>query len=243
MKVLVVDDEKPARQRLMRLIANLPQHECVAEAENGQQALLMADRYQPDVVLLDIRMPGMDGIEAAHHFAAQADPPAVIFTTAFSDHALEAFEAHAVDYLLKPVKIERLAEALDNSARLNRAQLGDHLGEIENESVRQHICARIRGNLVLVSLEDIYYFRAEQKYITVRHAGGELLIEEPLKALEQEFSQEFHRVHRNGLVRIDKIAGMQNKAGQHLVFFQDIEDRLEVSRRHLSGVRNILKKL
>jgi len=243
MKVLVVDDEQPARQRLKRLLNELADHQCVAEAENGRQALERVEQYQPEVVLLDIRMPGMDGLEAAQHLALRDDPPAVIFTTAFSDHALEAFEAHAVDYLLKPIKLERLQAALDNCSRLNRAQLAERLQQVDQQSARQHICARVRGNLVLVPLEDIYYFRAEQKYITVRHSGGELLIEEPLKSLEEEFVEDFHRIHRNALVRIDKIAGMENKPGMHQVFFDGIDDRLEVSRRHLSGVRNILKKL
>lgn len=243
MQILIVDDEKPARDRLQRLISSLEGYQVVGEAQNGEEALQQTERLQPDIILMDIRMPGMDGLEAALHLSRQQTPPAIIFTTAFSDHALEAFESHAVDYLLKPVKIERLQSALESCSQLNRAQMQDRLDSMINQDVRQHICARVRGNLVLISLEDIFYFRAEQKYVTVRHSGGELLIEEPLKTLEQEFSKDFHRVHRNALVRLDKVAGMKNHADGHQIFFNEIEDKLEISRRHLSGVRKLLKSL
>lgn len=243
MKILIVDDEKPARDRLRRLIDNLNDYSVVGEAHDGEQALQKCEQYQPDIVLMDIRMPGMDGLEAASQLSHQATPPAIIFTTAFADHALEAFESHAVDYLLKPVKLERLHEALDSCSQLNRAQLQETLVEVMSDDVRQHICARVRGHLVLIALEDIFYFRAEQKYVTVRHAGGEVLIEEPLKALELEFAKDFHRVHRNALVRLDKVAGMKNNSDGHRIFFHEIEDKLEISRRHLSGVRKLLKNL
>lgn len=243
MKILIVDDEKPARDRLRRLVDGLPDYQVVGEAQNGEEALQLNESNRPDIILMDIRMPGMDGLEASQHLSRLAQPPAIIFTTAFSDHALEAFESHAIDYLLKPVKLERLQDALHACSQMNRAQLQDTLEEVINEGARQHICARVRGNLVLIALEDIYYFHAEQKYVTVRHVGGEVLIEEPLKALEQEFDQEFHRIHRNALVRLDKIGGMKNNPDGHQVFFNDIEDRLEISRRHLSGVRKILKSL
>ena len=243
MNILIVDDEKPARDRLKRLIGNMPDYSVIGEACNGSEAVNLSEQHQPDVILMDIRMPGMDGLEAARHISKDAHPPAIIFTTAFSDHALEAFEANAMDYLLKPVKIDRLQEAIESSGRLNRLQIKEQLEVLDDHEVRQHICARVRGNLVLIALEDIYYFQAEQKYVTVRHSGGEVLIEEPLKSLEQEFSEPFYRIHRNALVRLDKIAGMKNSAGSHQVFFTDIDDKLEVSRRHLPGVRKILKNL
>ena len=153
----------------------------------------MAQSLEPDIVLLDIRMPGMDGIEAARHIAKLDEPPAVIFVTAFSDHALEAFETHAVDYLLKPVKQERLQAALDASIRPTRAQTSRSNGVLSELEPRQHICARVRGSLVLVPIENIYYFHAEQKYVTVRHTEGEVLIEDALKGLETEFGDRFHR--------------------------------------------------
>ena len=243
MKILIVDDEKPARDRLNRLIDSLDDYQVVGMAQHGQQALELSEQLSPDIILMDIRMPGMDGLEAAQHLSRQSEPPAIIFTTAFSDHALEAFETHAVDYLLKPVKLERMQAALDACQQMNRAQLHQTLEKVVNEDIRQHICARVRGNLVLIALQDIYYFHAEQKYVTVRHSGGEVLIEEPLKSLEQEFAEDFHRIHRNALVRLDKVAGMKNNADGHQVFFDGIDDQLEVSRRHLSGVRKILKSM
>jgi len=243
MNILIVDDEKPARDRLRRLVGGLDSYRVVGEARNGNEAVEQTEHSNPDIVLLDIRMPGMDGLEAARHITNKEQPPAIIFTTAFSDHALEAFEAHAIDYLLKPVKIERLQQALESCSRTNKAQIKDKIDVVAEQEVRNHICARVRGNLVLVPLEDIYYFHAEQKYVTVRHVGGEVLIEEPLKSLEQEFSEQFYHVQRNALVRLDKIAGMKNNAEGHQVFFSEIEEQLEVSRRHLPSVRKILKNL
>jgi two-component system response regulator AlgR len=242
-KILIVDDEKPARDRLARMVREINTHELVGEAVNGLEALGLAQSLEPDIVLLDIRMPGMDGIEAARHIAKLDEPPAVIFTTAFSDHALEAFETHAVDYLLKPVKLERLQAALDATIRPTRAQAsrsGDVLSELEP---RQHICARVRGSLVLVPIEKIYYFHAEQKYVTVRHDEGEVLIEDPLKVLEAEFGDRFYRIHRNALVSLSRLAGMQSENDGHQVTFRDIDDALEVSRRHLPGVRKIIRNL
>ena len=243
MKILIVDDEKPARDRLSRMVGELGQHELVGEAVNGVEALGMSQSREPDIVLMDIRMPGMDGIEAARHISRLDEPPAVIFTTAFSDHALEAFETHAVDYLLKPVKQERLKDALDAAIRPTRAQAarsGDALSGLEP---RQHICARVRGSLVLVPIDNIFYFHAEQKYVTVRHREGEVLIEDALKALETEFGDRFFRIHRNALVSLEALGGMQSDNDGHLVTFRDIDDKLEVSRRHLPGVRKIIRNL
>jgi len=242
-KILIVDDEKPARNRLSRMVGELGQHELVGEAVNGVEALGMSQSREPDIVLMDIRMPGMDGIEAARHISRLDEPPAVIFTTAFSDHALEAFETHAVDYLLKPVKQDRLKAAIDAAIRPTRAQAarsGDALSGLEP---RQHICARVRGSLVLVPIDSIYYFHAEQKYVTVRHREGEVLIEDALKALETEFGDRFFRIHRNALVSLEALGGMQSDNDGHLVTFRDIEDKLEISRRHLPGVRKIIRNL
>jgi two-component system response regulator AlgR len=243
MKILIADDEKPARDRLKRLLGTMPDYAVVAEASNGNEAVDYNEQQQPDIILMDIRMPGMDGLEAAKFISQHERPPAIIFTTAFSDHALEAFEAYAMDYLLKPVRVERLQQAIETCSRVNRAQILEQLNEITQTEVRKHICARVRGNLVLIALEDIYYFQAEQKYVTVRHTGGEVLIEEPLKTLEVEFKETFYRIHRNALVRLDKIAGMRNNPDGHQIFFTDIEDKLEVSRRHLPSVRKILKNM
>jgi two-component system response regulator AlgR len=242
-KILIVDDEKPARARLARMLGVLDDHELVGEAINGVEALGMAQSLEPDIVLMDIRMPGMDGIEAARHIARLEQPPAVIFTTAYSDHALEAFETHAVDYLLKPVKQDRLQAAIDAASRPTRAQATRSDDLLSGLEPRQHICARVRGSLVLVPIDDIYYFHAEQKYVTVRHRGGEVLVEDALKTLETEFGDRFIRIHRNALVSQAALGGMQSDNDGHMVTFRDIEDRLEISRRHLPGVRKIIKNL
>lgn len=243
MKILIVDDEEPARSRLNRLLDDDNGHRVVGEASNGEEALQQAQRLEPDVVLMDIRMPGIDGIEAARHLSQLEQPPAVIFTTAFADHALEAFETHAVDYLLKPVKKDRLLSALEAAAKPTRAQAAQRSEVLSTVETRRHICARVRGDLVLVPVEEIYYFLADQKYVTVRHREGEVLIEDSLKNLETEFADQFHRVHRNALVSVDELAGMHNDDHGHYVQFRDIEDELEISRRHLPGVRKLIKNL
>ncbi len=243
MKVLIVDDEKPARDRLNRMIEKLDGYQVAGQADNGHSAIEMATSVQADIVLMDIRMPGLDGIQAALHLSELKHPPAVIFTTAFTDHALDAFKTHAVDYLLKPVKKEQLQTALEAARKPTRAQAeqsGELLSSIET---RQHICARVRGNLILVKIEDIYYFHADQKYVTVRHRDGEVLIEDALKNLEKEFSDRFVRIHRNALINLDYLAGMRAEDDGQFVRFNGIDDTLEISRRHLPSIRKIIRNL
>ena len=243
MKVLIVDDEKPARDRLARLISELVDFDVVGQAANGQQAIELAISSEADIVLMDIRMPGLDGIQAARHLSDLQYPPAIIFTTAYADHALEAFETHAVDYLLKPVKNVKLQKALDAAQKPTRAQVEQNNELLSTIEMRQHICARVRGNLELIKIEDIYYFQADHKYVTVRHRDGQMLIEESLKSLEKEFEGRFIRIHRNALINLDFIAGMRSQDdGQHLRF-KEIEETLEISRRHLSSIRKIIKNL
>lgn len=240
MKVLIVDDEAPARARLRRLIEGLEEHEVVGEAADGAEAVRAAESQRPDLVLLDVRMPGMDGLEAARHLAGADPPPAIVFTTAYGDHALEAFETQAVDYLLKPVRSERLAQALAGARRSTRAQLaavGD--GEV---APRAQICARLGGEMALVPVAEVLYFLAEHKYVTVRHLNGEVLIEESLKQLEREFGDRFLRIHRNALVAAARVGGLRrDRNGRHRVWFKDADETLEVSRRHLPGVRKRLR--
>ncbi len=244
MRVLIVDDEALARDRLRQLCSDIPSVDIVGEAADGAQAIQLCAQLQPDVVLLDVRMPGMDGIETAQHLNAQELSPAIIFTTAFDDYAVQAFGVHAVGYLLKPVRQEKLAEALNSAARMNRVQLAAlRQHEPENKN-RSHISARVRGNIVLIPVNDIYYFQADQKYITVRHEGGEVLIEEALKDLEEEFGNRFARIHRNALVCLNRVAGLERDAlGRTLISLRGVNDKLEVSRRHLPELRATLKHL
>ncbi len=240
MKILIADDEALARTRLRRLVEEIDGYDIVGEAANGREALLLSDKTQPDVLLLDIRMPGMDGLEAARHLATLENPPAVIFTTAYGDHALEAFAAHALDYLLKPIRKERLAQALTHVRKLNRAQSAA-LSSVDAAQARSHICARVRGTLQLVPVGEIVYFLADQKYVTVRHSGGSVLIEESLKTLETEFSTAFTRIHRNALVAAAHIIGLERDNDGHVhVRLHGVTERLEVSRRHAAELRQRL---
>ena len=183
MKLLIVDDEPPARERLRRLLAEIEDCEVIAEAGNGEEALSRCGELRPDVVLLDVRMPGLSGIQIARHIDTLEDPPAVIFTTAYDQYAVEAFETEAVGYLLKPVRKEKLAHALRHAARISPSRLVKVAESARIEHRRDQICARLGEQLRLIPIADIYYFLADQKYVTVKHRGGESLIDESLKTL------------------------------------------------------------
>lgn len=241
MKILIVDDEQLARQRLRYMLTISDEHTIIGEAATGEQALTLSQNLSPDLVFMDIRMPGMDGLEAANYLSRLENPPAIVFTTAFSEHALSAFDSNAVAYLLKPVKQDQLDHAIQSASRLNRAQI-TQLKNDEHPNSRSNICVKIRGKLELVSIEDIVYFKADQKYITLRTEDHEYLIEESLKALEIEFENRFTRIHRNALVAEHFISGLQkNSQGHVCLSFKYIEDLLEISRRHLPTVRKALK--
>jgi len=242
MKVLIVDDEPLARERLARMVSALEGYAVVGEASNGLAALEQAQGLEPEVILLDIRMPGMDGLETARHLAELTEPPAVIFCTAYEEHAIQAFDLQAVGYLLKPVRSANLAAVLAKARRVNKAQLVA-LGEQDSQR-RTHISARTRRGIELIPVEDIRYFQADQKYVTVRHKGGEVIIDEPLRDLEEEFGELFVRIHRNALIAAGHIEGLQRSAaGQPEIRLRDISETLAVSRRHLAGVRRIMKHL
>jgi two-component system response regulator AlgR len=233
LRALIVDDEPPARDRLRRLLEEMPRVSVIAEAGNGREALELCAAHSPDVVLLDIRMPGMDGIEAARHLGRMQTPPAVIFTTAYDEHALEAFETQALGYLLKPVRREKLARAIRHAARLAAPQLLRLAERTRLGRRRTHVCARHGEQLRLIPVEDIYFFCADQKYVTVRHRGGSDLIDESLRALADEFSPDFLRVHRNSLVALRHVRALERNAeGQYLVRLKETEETLPVSRRH-----------
>ena len=235
LRVLIVDDEAPARERLRSLLAELDQADVIGEAVTGEQALQRTVELAPDVVLLDVRMPGIDGIEAARHMNVLEQPPAVIFTTAYDEYAMKAFDAQAAGYLLKPIRKEKLAAALAHANRLTRSQLQ---GLTRKSEVRSHIAARHREGLRLIPVDEVQFFFAEQKYTTVRHLKGEDLIEDSLRALEDEFGSGFVRVHRNALVSVRYLEGIErNDDGQYFVKLRGCEAPLQVSRRMASELR------
>ena len=237
-RVLIVDDEPPARERLRRLLGELGDLEVAAEASTGEQAVRLAGELHPDVVLLDVRMPGMNGLEAARHMALLPEPPAVVFTTAYDAYAVDAFDAQAVGYLLKPVRAEKLGAALRRAARLAGTQLARIAAGDPQRTARTHVAARLGDQVRLIPVPDIYYFAADQKYTTVRHQGGSDLIEDSLRTLEDEFAAQFVRVHRNALVSVHRLAAIERDSlGQCHVVLRDINERLAVSRRLASELR------
>ena len=245
MKVLIVDDEKPARQRLAAMLAGIDDCSVAGEAGNGREAVEMAEALAVDAVLMDIAMPVMDGLEAAQHLSRLEPRPAVIFCTAYDEHALAAFEAAAVDYLVKPVRLERLVEALERARRQRLAATpGVPSGTPVALRQRSHLAARLRGNLRLIPIEDVHYLQAEEKYVLVHHARGEDLIEESLKSLEQEFADRFLRIHRNCLVANDEFLELRRLPdGQVQAVLRHGKAPLEVSRRCVPALRERLKHL
>lgn len=230
LKVLIVDDEPPARERLRSLLAEIGEVEVIGESVSGQEALAHAYELAPDVVLLDVRMPGMGGLEAARHLTVLEEPPAVIFTTAYDQYAVEAFEAHAVGYLLKPVRKEQLAASLARAGRLNRPQLQKLAASAEAR--RSHIAARRREGVRLIPVGEVQYFLADQKYTTVRHLNGEDLVEDSLRLLESEFGNSFVRIHRKALVSVKYLERIERNAeGAYFVRLRGCESPLQVSRR------------
>lgn len=237
--VLIVDDEAPARERLRAQVADIRGFEVIAEAENGMAALELANQHMPDIVLLDVRMPGLDGIEVARHLASAAEPPAVIFTTAFDEYALQAFETQAVAYLLKPIRAEKLAAALAQASRLTRPQLQQVAVAARFAERRTHISVRDRNGLRLVAVDDVLYFLADQKYTTIKHTQGEDLIDESLKSLEDELGAAFVRIHRNALVNTRYLERIDREPdGQYFVRLRGSPEPLAVSRRMAGDLKD-----
>lgn len=255
MKVLIVDDEPLARTRLVRLLQEQPDYTVVAEASNGEQAIALCNTHNPDVILMDIRMPLMDGLQAARHLASIDEPPAVIFCTAYNDYALDAFDANAVDYLLKPVNRGKLAQALKKAQTLNRVQLTTLITAADQRAEdkpavagqRSHLSVKSARGIELVPIDQVRYFLADHKYVTVYHWADEgikeLLIDDPLKELELEFESRFVRIHRNALVAVAHIQGLEKTAEGMRLKLADITNGPLVSRRHLSAVRALLQHL
>jgi len=246
-KVLIVDDEKPARDRLRQILDDEDDYEVVAEAANGRDAVALATEHEPDIVLLDIRMPGLDGIETAHHLNAMERTPAIVFTTAYDEYAIDAFDARAIGYVLKPVRRARLAAALEHASKLARKTLRDVASQANMDTERRHVCARVQGELKLIPLTDVRCFLADQKYVRVDHDKGQNLIDDSLKSLANEFSTRFVRIHRGALVAVDRIERIEKSAdGKSRAVLRDgshVDDKeLIISRRHVAEVRRRLKE-
>jgi len=237
-KVLIVDDEPLARIRLRRLLQKKPDVDIVGEARSGFEAVQMTDQCLPDIVLMDVRMPEMDGLDAARRIAKSVPPPAVIFCTAFEDFALRAFDAKAFAYLLKLIKAIELDEALQRAASATRAQLNG-----QTPSHRRHLCSRTHNGLELVAVEQIRLLQADQKYVTAYTAEGETVLSDTLKDIEKEFSQFFIRVHRSALVARNAIEGLTYAEGHMAVKLRDIPIQPIVSRRLEPKLRQLVPQL
>jgi len=241
-RILIADDEAPARARLRDLLDECRESfplAIVDEARNGREALDVLNREKIDIVLLDIRMPEMDGLEAARHMAGMADPPAIIFTTAFDSYAIKAFEVNAIDYLLKPIRVERLLVAL-NKTRAAPPVSRQALDAAANQP-RRHLSVHERGKIILVPVAEILYLRAELKYVTVKTVEREHLVEESLTHLEEEFAESFVRIHRNCLVARAAIACFERNAEESesgwAVVSKGTNEKLPVSRRQHGVVK------
>ena len=240
MKVLIVDDEALARERLSRLLQRIMPEAEVREASNGLQAVSMATEETPELILLDIRMPGMDGIEVASQLQDMEESPAVVFCTAYDNYALEALEQQAVAYLLKPVREEQLRAAIERAGRVNRMQLASLSAA---DGARTHISSETHRGMELVSVEDVRCFIAEQKYVSVCYPEGKMLIPDSLKELEQEFGEQLVRVHRNALVALAHVVGLRRVDHEGwCVELDGIEMSPQVSRRHLNNVKERLRQ-
>lgn len=240
-RILLVDDEPLARERLKRLLQEHGDFEVVAEAGDGEAAMSWLRQYRCDLVLLDIQMPGKTGLQVAEEIQRLEYVPLVVFCTAYDEHALQAFRVKAIDYLMKPIAKDDLSRALQRAVEW----LDQHADEAETISgTRTHISARTHNGMQLIPLADIVYFLADQKYVSVHHTGGETLIDESLKHLEDEFSDHFLRVHRSALVsrqRIERLEALEESG--HEVYLKGLAEGIAVSRRHLPAVRKAMKAL
>jgi two-component system response regulator AlgR len=236
LRILIIDDEPPARIRLKRMLEKSPDCAVVGEAASGQEALAQVAALLPDMLLLDISMPGLDGMTLARRLSEQDPSPAVVFCTAWPDQALEAFDCDAVDYLVKPVRLERLQTALDKVRRL--------VGGDEQQARGPFLRSKVGGRTSLVALNDVICLLAEDKYTTVIHLTGRTVINDSLVDLEKRFTTHLLRIHRNALVAPGRIRGLRNiSSGAVCLELEGTDIRPEVSRRKLSTVRQILREM
>lgn len=258
-RLFIVDDEAPARARLKILLSDIAAecpHELAGEADRAQAAMDGIADARPDIVLLDVQMPGMTGVELAAHLMKQQAPPAVIFVTAYDEYAFKAFEVHALDYLLKPVRAARLAEAIRRVGELRAQALPQGAAIMDAsrslQAARRHFSVQERGRLLLVPVADVIYLKAELKYVTLCTKARDYLIEESLTSIEEELTATFVRVHRNALVARGAIIGVER--GSHTVdgegdkvqepwqvILRDVDERLPISRRQWAVVRALVR--
>jgi len=249
LKILIVDDEAPARTRLRELLGDIAAevpNTVIGEADNGVSALQAVEAELPDVALVDIRMPKMDGVELARHLGQLPQPPAVIFATAYDAYAVQAFELNAIDYLMKPVRSTRLAAALQK-AKTARPVPAETLRQMQPEG-RTHLSCHERGRLLLIPVSDVLYLKADLKYVTARTKEREYLLDESLTHLEEEFAARFIRLHRSVLVAKEAITGFERNTAEDadthwLALVKDVAEKLPVSRRQWPQVKSYAKQL
>ena len=244
-KIAIIEDDENLRFLVQHRLET--EGYLTVEAADGATAEKLILEEKPDIVLLDIRMPGLDGLQVAARLCERETPPAVVFCTGPDDFAEEAMQASGVVYLVKPVRAEALLEALKKAERPNRVQLAalTRPAAETGSGPRSHISARTRKGIELIPLGQVVYFIADHKYVTLRHEGGEVLLDEPLKALEDEFGERFVRIHRNALVARERIERLQRTPlGHFQLFLKGLNgDALIVSRRHVAGVRKMMQQL
>ena len=236
LRILIIDDEAPARNRLRRMLADIPAVHVAGEAASGQEALRLIPLKEPDVLLLDISMPGMDGMSLAQLLQAEELSPAIIFCTAWSDQAVEAFECDAVDYLVKPVRAERLELALDKARRF--------IASLDSGVNGPFLRSTLGGNVSLLPLADVICMNAEDKCTTVVHKNGKSIIDQSLLDLENEYMDILVRIHRKTLVAKKRIRRLEKRSdGRHYLHLEGFEERLQVSRRNLPAIRKLIREL
>jgi two-component system response regulator AlgR len=234
LNILVVDDEPLAVERLCELLQEIPNCHVIGKAANSEKAWQVINTLNPDLVLLDIAMPGESGLQLAARIQTLESPPLVVFCTAYDEYALKAFDAHAIDYLLKPIRRERLLESVERASRLKQvAQTIAH---------KQFVTASVGGVLRRIALADIFYLHAEEKYTVVHHRDGEHILDQTLKDLEHNFPGQFIRIHRNCLVKQEQVNRVRRDTEGHVwAILNDVAIPLEVSRRCASELKEWFK--
>lgn len=232
MKIILVDDEPLARARLRRMIENFPDYVIVGEADNGLDAIELCGKAQLDLVFMDIKMPVMDGLAAAKRINQLKMPPDIVFCTAYDDYALDAFDVDALGYLLKPVKQDKLSATLNKIQRMKIQK--------EQKTNEYYLSAKTHRGIERIALEDCRYFLADSKYVTVFHTGGELIVDETLKQLEERFASQLLRIHRNALVSKNHVKALEKQGDRFAVKLWDCDSQPLVSRRLLADVKSAL---